>query len=364
MTSEKNKFLTNEQKLLIETSRLGLSKENIIEILDSKINWYEFLKLSAYHKTITLCFHNIRQVAPKTYIPKYMREIVRFIYNEIYNQNILYIEEARKVITELEKNDIFVIPVKGTMLVPSLYKQYGIRYLGDVDCLVRYKDVKKLTELMKNIGYIIGRYNHIENKLETIDRFEEIKWKVSMSNLHPFVKQTNNANFPFYKFDFRFSLDDSLNKDPVNEIIDSYIETKSFRPAHALVHLCTHFYNEAKYTLGLYACKDLNLIKLCDIREYILQCMSPESLLETIDFTKKYNLQRHVYYTIYCLELIYDDGYERDLLNMLDITDTGFINTFGDNTKNENMTFKKSFWERLFSCDNSEELDCIPKYFS
>lgn len=357
-------FQTIEQQILIKTSRLTLN-ENDIDLPDiQNVNYFELFKLALYHKTLTLCFSNIKKYYPKAIIPKYLQSILYYSFNAIKNQNEIFLKELDNIVLKLMENQVTCLPVKGGMLIPLIYKDYGIRYMGDLDCLVKYSDINKLDEVMTELGYMQGRYNSIDNTIIPISRTEKLKWKMYMSNLHPYLKISGDINHPYFKFDFRFSLDDTLNKEPVDIILKEYDDTREINPAHVFIHLCTHFYNEAKHSSSIYTGKDFNLIKLCDIREFYLQCMNKNNYLDyVIKFADNYMFQKHIYFTLYCLNLIYHDGYEESFMERLKIEDEIFINTFGDNTKQENKVFKKSFWDRLFSCNNADELNSLPQYF-
>ncbi|MBU5590578.1 hypothetical protein KQI89_02260 [Clostridium sp. MSJ-4] len=64
------------------------------------------------------------------------------------------------------------------------------------------------------------------------------------------------------------------------------------------------------------------------------------------------------------LQTIYNDGYESEIIKEINISDIAFFDTYGDNTKDENRNFQKNFWDRLFSCDNIDELSETPKIFT
>ncbi|MBU5590576.1 nucleotidyltransferase family protein [Clostridium sp. MSJ-4] len=138
---------TKEQKLLILTSRITMSEENRLEIckiLDEGINWFEFYKLTLYHKTFTLCWKNIENVKADVKISKYLSNILKFSYSGIKEQNRLFLNELENVIEALNEDCIPCLPVKGAMLINKMYKEHGIRYMGDIDCLIRYSDIEKI----------------------------------------------------------------------------------------------------------------------------------------------------------------------------------------------------------------------------
>lgn len=364
---EKIRELEKEKRLIILLSRVTFSENIVSEIgmilKEKNFNWFEFYQYALYHKVITLCCKNLNNLFPDIFQPKYVREIVNAAYLGLIERNKLYQKEVCKIIKLLNEQNIKVIPVKGSYLIPNIYKDYGLRYSGDADFLIRYEELNLAEKILKKRGYIKGNYNYKDNCITTISRKEDIKWKTFMSNNHPLVKVSETKLFPVYKIDFRFALDDRINKDCVNEIIDDYINYGVVKPSHYLMHLCAHFYDEAKHLADIFLAKDMNIIKLCDIREYIIQATSTKDLEELIDFAKRYDLEQQVYYTMIYLLIIYNDGYELSILEKLDIEDETFLYTVGDSTlKCENIN-DLSIVDRLFLCGKSKEKLAMPKLF-
>jgi hypothetical protein len=357
---------TIEERVIIITCRLSFTaqeKNELTSLLSNRdFNWFEFAKLALYHKTLALAVHNIKEIMPHIFIPKYLDDVSRYlayctrVRNECNKKQVEIIQEA------LTKKNVVCIPVKGTYLIPNLYKNYSIRYSGDMDFLVRFQDTDELDIILNEIGYIKGRYDAVNNIIKKDTRANIITWKIYMSNLHPYIKRSDSEIFPYYKLDFRYALDDSLNKEPINEIINDVLASGKVKPAHYLVHLCTHFYDEAKYSACLYAAKDLNLIKFCDIREFILNFCNDSDINDMLEFVIRYHLVRAVYYTMYCLNEVYSDGYENRIMQSLNVSDESFLRTFGDNTLTDNNVFKKTFLQRLLSCGNADELTLPVKF--
>lgn len=345
--------LKREQRILIILNRLTFSNEDeryLKELLSTnKIDWFEVFKYALYHKNSTLCWKNIDKYGYVGAIPKYLNEILRLSYIGIREKNKIYQQEKNKIVNCLKQYGVSLIPVKGAMLIPELYCDFGIRFSGDIDFLVKFENINKLEAVLKQeLGYTKGEYDEDSKLVVPVSRAEEIKWKLYMSNLFPFCKATSNEILPSIKLDFRFALDDSLDHEPVNEIIDCFEREGAVSHAHLLTHLCTHFYDEAKHveTINLY--KDLNLIKMCDIREFVVKYITDAELDKFLKFIHKFHLEKQAYYTFYWLEMLYNDGYEKDILRMINLENSDFINTFGKNTIDNQISFKDDPLDRLF----------------
>lgn len=360
--------MNKEIELIKKLSKLTYKdeKKELEEIreISQELNWYEFFKYAMYHKTATLCWYNLNRLEVKCNIPKYLYNILRFSFEAIKKQNELYLRECDRVCSILEKENIITIATKGSMLIPKIYKCYGIRFMGDIDLLIKYSDIPRLDVAMKKLGYIQGYYQYSTKNIVPISRVEELKWRMTMSNLFPYVRKNKNVVVPFFELDFRYSLDDTLRKDTVDEIIKKYEKDREYYPPHVLIHLCTHFYDEAKHSVSILQSKDMSIIKLCDIREYFLAYVKEKYIDLFMEFVEKYSFQKQVYFTFLCLENVYNDGYEKEIMSKCNITDKKFINFFGENTNNLNQEFKKNLADRIFSCSNADEIQEKPKFYS
>lgn len=352
--------LTKEREIVILLSRLTFSEAEIsrvYEIISQKPNWFEVYKYGLYHKTVALCINNLKKIKPGIFIPKILNSAYVFISEGNKHVAKLYKQEIEALNEKLARRGIACIPVKGSSLIKTIYKdEPGTRYMGDADFLVKHEDTGILHDVLTGLGYVQTTYDKT-GKLVPISRAELIKWKMYMSHLPKYRKTVESPYVNnIIEFDFRFALDDTLNREPVNEMIEFYQTHHCFAPSHELMHLCTHFYDEAKHLDTIKAAKDLNLIKLCDIREFVLANGVEQVLEDTYSFAKKHKLEKQFYMTLYYLQLIYNDGYETLYMQKLDVDDYSFLHTFKSDANNEQNQFKKDFWERLFSCGNENEI--------
>lgn len=356
--------MEREKQLLIYLSRVSFTDEDekrILSLLSENINWFEFFKYALYHKTAVLCWKNLRTISPHVFIPKYLDDMMNYCYLSTKMRNRLCLKEAHRVVENLDKNGVISIPVKGTFLLENIYKDFGVRYSGDSDFLVRKADVENLERILTNMGYVMGHYSYSQKRIDPIKRRELLKWKLYMSNLCPFLRLSGSDLFPTYKLDFRHSLDDKLDENPINEIIENYKNTGVVESCYYFLHLCTHFYDEAKHSVDIELYKDLNIIKLCDIREFYLKYMCERELKKFYDFVNKYHFEEQVYFTMMFLKLIYNDGYENEILNNIVCENKNTINTFGDNSLENQESSRKDIMERLFSCGNIDDLQSTSK---
>lgn len=363
-------ILTPEQRAIILLSRLTFSENNetdLKSLLNKPIDWYEILRISINNKVLPLIWYNLQKRNNEGNIPSNIEKIMYFYYLGTRERNNILLKELDTIIQYMNSKNIPCIPLKGAYLIPNIYRDFGIRTMNDIDFMINHSNVSIVRAAMNELGYIEGEYEKDSNKIIAIKREKKIFWNMKMNNLFPFKKISDSDYVKISEFDFCFSLDFDLNY----EIVDNMISRVKPQRANSskylcdsdfFIHLCCHLYKEATNAMWVMIEKDLNLIKFCDIREFVLHNMNSESIDEAIEIAKKYRLEKAVYYTLFYLNQIYSDGYELEAMKNLNISDDSFIYTYGAKDFGENVTWKKSFWQRIFSNNNRDELTDKPKY--
>jgi len=359
-------FLKKEDQIVMLLTRLTFTvedKECLFELVDDKsIDWEYILCISIKNKILGLIWGNICRFGLINKVPSRLRQVMLFNFLGIRERTIAYINEANKIGEMLTNNFIKHAFLKGSYLVPNMYKSYGFRNMNDVDIMIKYSDAKKVTSIMNKLGYIQGEYNTATGVVEKIDRKKEVFWKSSMNNLYPFLKVAGSDYINCFKIDFCFSLDLNIRKDVVENILDNS-PMGNLNPDDFFLHLCCHFFKEATNVIWIYNVNDITLIKLCDIREYVFFKMDDVYFEKAIEKANKWGYSKAMYYTLYYLSLVYQDGYESTWMKKLEIDDDSFVNKFGSNDFGNSKEWTKNVWDRIFSKDNIDELgDNLPKY--
>ena len=271
-----NVALNKEAKAAIEISKItGLGNE-----FDGNINWPLFFQYLISNRMLSLFWKNSNHMLIKQAMPKYISTVARSMYISTKYRNEIYFSELNKILQLCKENQITCVPVKGARLIPLLYKDYGSRFMGDVDCLISQESFSAINDIMISLGYIQGKFDKDLQKIIPINRAEKLKWKLNMSNYYPYLKECDSEHMRIIKIDFRYSLDDTLSTSSMKEIIDHVFKAGEMKKAHTLVHLCTHLYDESKHSMSLYIGKDVNLIKydvLPDSKEFLVKIRYKDS---------------------------------------------------------------------------------------
>ena len=359
--------MKKEERIVLETSRLsGKFNVEVIEgLLTGGISWQEIIRIASKNKTLNLMYYNLQMLGLAKYIPKYIVSLLDDANNCNYLRNETKLNELSKIQQCAIQKGIIVAPVKGGYLIDNLYKNRMIRKTNDIDLLIKREDIRLVEQIMFENGYEYGEWDRLTNTVVKPDATKRMLYKTKMYNLLPFVKVDDSIPNRTVIFDCSFALDFTLDTKPVCEMLTNAKRTTNgyeLQPEHLFVHMCCHHYREASNVAWFLIGKDLNLIKFCDVREFILQKMDKETMAKALGFAEKHHLRKAIYFTLYFLREIYNDGYETELLQLLNIEDESFLYQFGEMDYAEAQTRKKDFWTSIFDDNNRDEVSSNPKY--
>ncbi len=143
-------MMTTEIELLTLLSRLNPDTsvlEKAQSLINSSIKWDVFLSLSCKHATVGLVYKNLLRLKN---IPLDTKNEFKKIYIKILTSNILNFTENKRLIEEINKTGIEVISLKGAIVSEKIFGDLGLYPSGDIDILVKVKDVDKTLNLLES----------------------------------------------------------------------------------------------------------------------------------------------------------------------------------------------------------------------
>lgn len=324
-----------EEKIVHLCSRLQLTNEQYVqlrEMLEAKPNWGEVFRIATFNKTMGLVSKHILHFNTNV-LPGLVRRQLLFMNLGNRERNREMFKELAKVLMLMNQSGIRYSPLKGAYLIPHVYKDYSVRLSNDIDILIRSDEVEKACQVMKDAGYIMGKYDDPTKTIIPARRTDDIYWKAQMGNIHPFVKISENPFLDFLVIDFAFDVDPvhknlQIAEDMLESTIEAEIEgtqTKLICPVDFLIQVCTHLYKEAcARHAAAETYSDINLIKFCDVRELILAQwdVNDEATMKLLaERTKKHKVENALIYCFECCKKIYGDDFWDKLIGLLDKTE-------------------------------------------
>lgn len=363
--------LSNEQRLLLLSSRIQLNEqeeESIRALLKDGIDMPKLIGLASRHKVLQLMTpHLIRLDDEKSMTTTY-KFLLHYHYIGNRQKNVERFKEFKRLLQTFRNAKLKAVPLKGAILTPLVYKDYGLRMMSDLDFLIHPDDRKNASSLLKKEGFIIGKYDWAADQEIPIEREEEMMWRINAGNLYSHIKRSGEDFLKVHRVDFSYDVELKKNYEATNALLDAAEEKPFFQtdvyllqPLDFLIHLAFHLYKEATNVQYVYLHADLNLIKFCDVREYVMFAEEQNQLdwHALQERAKELGAEKALFYTFTFLDLLYQTNYI-DELKQLDMSDQSFLEAYGENDFGSSKIWKKSFIERFFSLDNRDELEEEP----
>lgn len=144
-----------EYELLVCCSRTYLDStttEQIKILLQKNINWEYLIDIAIEHGLISLLYWNLNEICPEI-IPSNTLTKLQDTFHANVAHTLKLTGELINILHLFEKNNIPAIPYKGPVLAITVYNNLAFRQFGDLDILVRQRDVIKAKKLLISQGY-------------------------------------------------------------------------------------------------------------------------------------------------------------------------------------------------------------------
>lgn len=319
---------------------------NIIK--NNQIDW-SYVAGQLVHHRLTGYFYNFIGQELMNFILPEFRSTMRLLVNaqKLLAQNLY--TEIKPVLMELEKEHIRYAGLKGMVYGMTIYPM-GSRRSNDCDILVVEEDLEKLDQILRGFGYI---QSSDYGKTEATKK-EKLIQRMNYHDLIPYFKNTDLVLQNYIKIDINFHID-SKDNDITKDIYELGTEIyekdgyfiRGLNPVTHFLHLCIHFYREGSNTLWTCARRDVLLYKLVDIIN-TLRDMEYDQLLECIEVSKKFNLEKAVYFTLYYINQFYGDKICEKLISLLKVSDPEFINRIVVEGRERVLEREISFYDKAF----------------
>ena len=216
----------------------------------SEADWDDLLQQSARHGITPLFYHRLRTFHPDIPIPPNVMGRLRQAYLDNAARNLRLYDNLHKVLKILGRDSIPVIVLKGAHLAELVYGNRALRFMGDLDLLVRKDDLMRVDALLLEMGCTPTVNNRIVGKdnnefvyiMPKRDVSLEIHWSI-LSSMFPFTIDTDGQ------------------WERSRPVLIAGVDAAVLCPEDLLLHLCLH----AGYTHGF----EPGLKLFCDISEIL-----------------------------------------------------------------------------------------------
>jgi Uncharacterised nucleotidyltransferase len=143
-----------EWPLLLAACRPDRSKavEEIGSLLQFPVRWETLFALAESHGVLPL-LHQALMAVRDSVSPEALNKLASKYQTNLHKAMMLS-RELIRILDSLAENEIEVMPYKGLALSESVYGDIALRQTGDIDLLIRAKDVSRARDVLRNLNFV------------------------------------------------------------------------------------------------------------------------------------------------------------------------------------------------------------------
>jgi hypothetical protein len=254
------------QKDIVKIIKTGLAIST--ETISNNFSYENAYRLACEQQLVTLLFAGLNGRAVNFENSSIYKNFVEMYYASVRHVNeICY--EYEQITNAFEKNFIDYSPLKG-VVAKDWYPQPDLRYLIDIDILIRKNQYKKVSKILKELGYKeVGESNH------------ELIWRKGDISL-----ELHKSVIPSYNYDFYDYYNDGWDKLIKQENSTKYLFTNEDNYVYMFTHFAKHYRDAGggiKFLIDFYLCEKANDLN----EEYIIEELKKLQLYEFYKNVKK-----------------------------------------------------------------------------
>lgn len=145
-----------------------LEGQYLIKLLASAINntpvvappkdldWVKLYRLASFHSVANTAYYSLLHFPDQTTIPETIYNKFSTTAKKFSAQEALQHFEVRQILLQFEQSQIFCVPLSGHVM-KSLYPRPDMRYMSNVELLIKEEDKSIIHSIMTSLGYNLIR---------------------------------------------------------------------------------------------------------------------------------------------------------------------------------------------------------------
>ena len=156
MRSVNSPAASSEERVLLECSRGRLNAQStstIAALIASGLDWTKLIALALHHRVAPALLAPLTQASVCSLVPGEILAALQHYGSATKERNRYLASELGTILSALADAGVSALPFKGVLLAEMLYGDLGQRPPGDLDFLVRQRDVTRACDVLVSRGY-------------------------------------------------------------------------------------------------------------------------------------------------------------------------------------------------------------------
>ncbi len=135
----------------LSSGRSDSSHEFCRQFLRTPLNWASLLQLAEHHGVVPIFYQALSSLGSEA--PPASLALLKQRYETNLHRTLFLARELIRILDRFDALGIDVLPYKGLALAEILYGDIALRQAGDIDLLVRSRDLPRIKAALKELGY-------------------------------------------------------------------------------------------------------------------------------------------------------------------------------------------------------------------
>ena len=309
------------------------------EILNDCLNWDYIVESSMRHAISPLLYWNLSKIDNGKDAPEEVMAKLRKLYYGNAARNMLLYDELSKVLKAFKDAGVNVIVLKGAFLAETVYKNIGLRPMGDVDLVIKKEDLQKVKKKLIQLRYHASVYPTKWHEQWQNEWAEEIQYTNQDKNVRIDVHW--NVQPPVIPF----QIDINTFWENAQPVKIAGVEALMLAAEDILLHLCLH----SDKHINSSGAPSFQFKWYCDIAEVIRHYGEKINWKYLVQSTKNYGIEEPIYQSLYFVNKYLGAFVPMDVLNDLKTvkSSVNFEDIFRSSRTTEGDLKKKDQWREI-----------------
>ena len=163
-------------------------------------DWYAVLGFVNCHRIAGLFYNRAKKCGIE--FPKKVEKILSETYEKQKRKVVFMRNELSCITRKLSETKAPYMLLKGSVLSnlneeDTVVYTDGERISNDIDLLVQQDGITAISKALYELGFLQGVYDFASDTIQEFSRLEIVKRRMNRGEVAPFVKKTNNNEFPY-----------------------------------------------------------------------------------------------------------------------------------------------------------------------
>ena len=240
----------NSLQLLLKILNNKIPKSALqadIQALKSR-DWEELLFEVDKQGVKLILSDHLRRQGLSEFVPDAILEGLRAANLLTTASNVRILHHAGGILKAFKKQNLNVIGLKGLYLVESIYQHIGSRNIGDLDLLIRKKDLQRALHIMQKLGYKLSTWYDVKAPNKDIKHVPPMfKTSAPPVELHWTILEEDEP----------FTIDTKGLWERALPATIAGVDMLALSPEDLILHLCLHLTYQHHFNIGLRSLVDV-----------------------------------------------------------------------------------------------------------